>query len=96
MNKPTVATLLLLGAVLAGTAGAQQFVYPAKGQTPEQQKSDESACYGWAVQQTGFDPAKPAPPAPAAKPPTTATGTTARRRCARRGARRGGGRNRRW
>ena len=45
--------------LLVSLADAQQFVYPAKGQTPEQQKSDEAACYTWAVQQTGFDPAKP-------------------------------------
>ena len=67
--------LLALAAALAAPAGAQQYVYPAKGQTPEKQKSDESACYSWAVQQTGFDPAKAPPPAAAA--PTTATGTTA-------------------
>lgn len=69
-----------LAAGLALAVNAQQYVFPAKGQTPEQQKKDESACYSWAVQQTGFDPAKP-PPAPAAsppaaQPPTTATGTT--------------------
>jgi len=49
--------------VVAAPVGAQQYVYPAKGQTPEKQKSDESACCTWAVQQTGFDPAKPPPPA---------------------------------
>ena len=65
--------LLALAAALAAPVGAQQYVYPAKGQTPEKQKSDESACYSWAVQQTGFDPAKPPPVAAA---PTTATGTT--------------------
>ena len=68
-------TLVTLAAALALPASAQQYVYPAKGQTPEQQKADEGACYGWAVQQSGFDPAKPPPP-PAAPPPTTATGTT--------------------
>jgi hypothetical protein len=57
-------------------AFAQQYVYPANGQSPEQQKKDEAACYSWAVQQTGFDPAKPPQQAPAPKPPTTATGTT--------------------
>ena len=67
---------LALGLVLTGGAAAQQYVYPAKGQSPQQQKSDEAACYTWAVQQSGFDPAKPPPPQPAAAPPTTATGTT--------------------
>jgi hypothetical protein len=59
---------LALNAALLAPAVAQQFVYPAKGQTPEQQKADEATCYQWAVQQSGLDPAKP-PPA------TTATGT---------------------
>ena len=61
-------------ALLVSGAWAQQYVYPAKGQSPDQQKKDESACYQWAVQQTGIDPSKPvaAPP----PPPTTATGTT--------------------
>jgi len=59
-----------------GASAQQQFVYPAKGQSPQQQKSDEAACYSWAVQQSGFDPAKPQPQQQAAAPPTTATGTT--------------------
>jgi hypothetical protein len=58
------------------SAFAQQFVYPAKGQNAQQQKKDESECYGWAVKQSGFDPAKAPPPQQAAQPPTTATGTT--------------------
>lgn len=65
-----------IGLTLAAAASAQQYVYPAKGQSPQQQKSDESACYQWAVKQTGFDPAKPPPQQTAATPPTTATGTT--------------------
>ena len=68
--------MLALAAMVIAEASAQQFVYPAKGQSPQQQKSDEAACYQWAVQQTGFDPAKAPPPQAAAKPPTTATGTT--------------------
>jgi len=75
MDKRTVWMLALAAATIC-EAGAQQFVYPAKGQTPQQQKSDEAACYTWAVQQTGFDPAKPPPQQAAAAPPTTATGTT--------------------
>ena len=39
--KPTLAQLGL-------------FIYPAKGQTPEQQKADEDACYQWAETQTGM------------------------------------------
>jgi hypothetical protein len=73
----TALSIAVLSAVMVSAASAQQYVYPAKGQSPEQQKSDEAACNTWAVQQTGFDPAKPTA-APAAPPPgTTATGTTA-------------------
>jgi hypothetical protein len=68
--------LAIGGCVFAASACAQQFVYPAKGQLPEQQKKDEAACHQWAVQQTGFDPMKGAPPSAAPKPPTTATGVT--------------------
>lgn len=52
-------------AVLAGcflfvtTAVAEPLViYPAKDQTKEQQKEDEVACYLFAVEETGFDPAE--------------------------------------
>jgi len=30
--------------------------YPAKGQSAEQQRTDETECYAWAKGQTGFDP----------------------------------------
>jgi len=53
---------------VAGAASAQQYVYPAKGQSPETQKSDEAACHTWAVDQSHYDPAKP-PPAPAPAQP---------------------------
>jgi outer membrane lipoprotein SlyB len=47
---------------------AQTYIYPDKGQPPQQQESDKGQCYMWAVQQTGFDPANPrvaaAPPLP--------------------------------
>jgi hypothetical protein len=75
MNQRTLCMLALTAALITESS-AQQFVYPAKGQSPEKQKSDEAACYSWAVQQSGFDPAKPPPQQQAAKPPTTATGTT--------------------
>src|SRR5204863_3404444 len=56
----------LLAAVWVLPLAAQQYVYPAKGQTADQQKKDEYECYEWATQQSGFDPEKaaqqPAPP----------------------------------
>jgi outer membrane protein with glycine zipper len=39
-------------------------VYPAKGQSPETQRAEENACYGWAQKQTGIDPTAPPPKAP--------------------------------
>jgi len=35
------------------------YVYPAKGQTADQQNTDESDCYSWAVKQSGYDPINP-------------------------------------
>ena len=32
------------------------YVFPNNGQAPSQQSKDESACYNWAVQNTGTDP----------------------------------------
>ena len=52
---------------LSGPAQAQRpIVYPAKGQNAQQQQQDENACYGWAKQSTGIDPAvvASAPPPP--------------------------------
>lgn len=49
-------------------ATAQVFIYPARGQSPEQEQFDRGQCYGWAVQQSGFDPANPQAPTP--PPPT--------------------------
>jgi len=39
---------------LAATVGV--YAFPSEGQKSEQQSKDESACYGWAVQNTGVDP----------------------------------------
>jgi hypothetical protein len=70
------ASALLIAAAFSAAATAQSFVYPAKGQSANQQQKDEGACHTWAVQQSKYDPANPpAPPATAAAP-TTATGTT--------------------
>jgi hypothetical protein len=59
----TSATAALLAAA-TGQAGppalssnpANLAIFPAKGQSPEQQRADESAAYDWATQQTGWDP----------------------------------------
>ena len=53
--------LVLAGVLFAAplTSTAQPYVYPARGQSPQQQEFDRGQCYSWAVQQTGFDPANP-------------------------------------
>lgn len=60
--------LVVVMAVLLGApVMAQQIIYPAKGQSAQQQKKDEAECYAWAKEKTGYDPA--AAPAVAAPPP---------------------------
>lgn len=64
--------VLLIVPVLGVTFPAlaqQSIVYPAKGQTVEQQASDDTECHAWAKQSTGIDPAaiaqdSAAPPSP--------------------------------
>jgi len=53
--------ILSLASLLATSTalGQEPFVYPSKGQTPEQQKKDRYECHTWAVQQTGFDSTRP-------------------------------------
>ncbi len=62
MSKRVVAVSLVAAAGLCLGAGAvaQQFVYPAKGQSSDQQKKDEASCHTWAVSQSKYDPAQPA------------------------------------
>ncbi len=40
------------------------YVFPAKDQKPDQQATDEQACYSWAVQQSGVDPLNMKPTKP--------------------------------
>jgi hypothetical protein len=60
----------------SASAFAVQAVYPAKNQSPEQQKKDEGECHIWAIKNSGYDPAN-APGIPQAKNPKV-TGTGAR------------------
>lgn len=75
-NHARQVTAFLIGATFVAGVSAQQYVYPAKGQSPEQQKKDEAQCHTWAVEQSKYDPTKPPPATANANPPTTATGTT--------------------
>src|SRR6266446_7335861 len=73
MRRAWRATLVAFAALalsVPGVAAAQQYVYPERGQSPQQQEFDRGQCYSWAVQQTGFDPANPQVAA-GAPPPTS-------------------------
>jgi YMGG-like Gly-zipper len=52
----------------SGGGGGQMYIYPSKGQSPQQEQADKGQCYTWAVQQSGFDPANPQ--VPTGPPPT--------------------------
>ena len=71
--------LVLAAAAAADSASAQSsaartamlnpVIYPAREQSPKQQEQDKFECYGWAKQQSGFDPAQATSAAPAAPAP---------------------------
>jgi Glycine zipper len=67
INRLSVALAALAGVTLGGWVSAQSaapgtlaqpFIYPSKGQSVAQEQKDKNECYGWASQQTGFDPAQ--------------------------------------
>src|SRR5262245_6504776 len=62
MRRPRRLLTSLLGALILGVpalATAQAYIYPSRGQSPQQEQFDKGQCYTWAVQQSGFDPANP-------------------------------------
>ncbi len=66
----TKSSALLCAALftLAGAAHADLYVYPQKGQSPEQTDRDKYECYNWAKRESGFDPmATPRTTTPAPK-----------------------------
>ena len=68
-----------VGLALVGQAiAADLFVYPQKGQSPEQQNKDSYECYNWARAQSGVDPGAPPPPAQAGQHARGAVGGAAR------------------
>jgi len=80
-----IAATLFVVFVIAGQAQAKPIVYPAKGQSPEQQQKDDGECYVWAKNNTGIDPAVVAA-APAPQPSGAAVGGGERVKGAARGA----------
>jgi hypothetical protein len=58
----------LLALLISGAALAQELmIYPNEGQDKDRQELDEFQCYGWAKDQSGFDPM--AVPTASAPPP---------------------------
>jgi hypothetical protein len=62
------AALAVLG-IGAAQAQGKPIVYPAKGQSAQQQQKDDGECYAWAKSSTGIDPAAVAAAPPPAPPP---------------------------
>jgi YMGG-like Gly-zipper len=62
------AVAMLAGVLPASPARGQQiYAYPQRGQSPQQQQQDQAECHGWALQQSGYNPASaqaPPPPPP--------------------------------
>ena len=56
ISKKTLIVWVGLSMTLAIPAKADVMVYPAKGQGQQQMEQDKFECYGWAKNQTGFDP----------------------------------------
>jgi len=51
-----VAFIAFASTGLINLAMADLMIFPAQGQSNEQTEQDKFSCYGWAKQQTGFDP----------------------------------------
>lgn len=68
----SITALGMAAACLAQTV--TPVVYPAKGQSAQQQDKDRYECHDWARRQSGYDPTRPATAAPA--PATGGAGST--------------------
>src|SRR5262252_5448650 len=62
-NLVSMSVVPLTVMLVSGSALAQGYVYPAKGQSPQQQQQDQGQCQQWAMSQPGANPAM-APSAP--------------------------------
>ena len=83
-------SVILCGMCFAAISMAadELMVFPSADQSAEQQEADKFTCYGWAKNESGFDPMAP-PTATAPPPEKQSTGGT-RRRGLLRGAALGG------
>jgi hypothetical protein len=73
-------TAALAVALFAASAAhaAKPIAYPAKGQSAQQQQSDDGQCYSWAKSNTGIDPAAASSAPPPASGPAVGGGERAR------------------
>lgn len=58
IKKSLLAANIVLLAMTV-SAFAEPYVYPSKGQSAQQMEKDRYQCYGWAKDQTGYDPMNP-------------------------------------
>jgi hypothetical protein len=77
-RKIRLASLISLAACSLALAQQAPPAYPSKGQSPQQQATDSTACRGWAQQTTGIDPAVASQPAPQQSGPAVGGGQRAR------------------
>ena len=66
--KSKITCVLLFSSMLTGTSFADPIIYPAKGQSNDQLEADKYQCYGWAKNNSGFDPMHAAQPGQAQAP----------------------------
>lgn len=57
MKRTNLIIIAGLASVFCYSAYAQPVIYPAGGQTAEQQQKDDAECRAWATSNTGVDPA---------------------------------------
>ena len=57
MKRTNLMVIAGLASALCCSAYAQPVIYPAGGQSPEQQQKDDAECRAWATSNTGVDPA---------------------------------------
>lgn len=81
LNIILVTAILFVGFQQANSQsiakGLGMYIFPSDGQDQATQDADESACYKWAIQQTGYDPLNP-PTVQAAQVDQSADGSAVR------------------
>ena len=70
----SVLTLVLSAIVVQWSFASELYIYPASGQSSDEQKQDEFECYHFGKDQTGFDPME-IPTATSAPPQDTGPST---------------------